>query len=131
MNQLNFHNNSFKQAPPQRKINDFPILYQLTESYKLWHSFFTRLPKTERYLLGAKIENCFCECLELSLAAGYAKREEKILIVRRLNLKFDYLKFFLKLLWELKALDNNKYAAISTDLSTIGKMIGGWLKTLG
>jgi len=69
--------------------------------------------------------------LELSLAAGYAKREEKILIVRRLNLKFDYLKFFLKLLWELKALDNNKYAAISTDLSTIGKMIGGWLKTLG
>jgi len=65
------------------------------------------------------------------LSAGYAKREEKIILVKKLNLKFDQLKFFLKLLWELKSLDNNKYAIISANLSAIGKMIGGWLKTLG
>jgi len=111
-------------------MDDFPILFKLAEGYKLWHGYFTRLPKTVRYSLGAKIENYFSECLELSLAAGYSKREKKILIVRRLNLKFDYLKFFLKLLWELKALDNNKYAAISDNLSTVGKMLGGWLKSL-
>jgi hypothetical protein len=89
------------------------------------------LPKHARHTLGTKIENIFIDCLELSLEAGYAKREDKMFIVKKLNLKFDYLKFFLKILWELKALDNNKYATISTNLSTIGKMIGGWLKTLG
>jgi len=80
--------------------------------------------------LGAKIENIFIDCLELSLEAGYAKREDKTNSVKKLNTKFDQLKFFLQLLWELKALDNNKYAAISANLSTIGKMLGGWLKSL-
>ena len=132
MAQLSFHNNPFKQAPPQRNFSNanLPVLQKTAEAYKLWHSFFAKLPKPARYSLGVKIENCFCECLELSLNAGYAKREEKIFIVKRLNLKFDCLKFFLKLLWELKALDNNKYAAISANLSAIGKMLGGWLKSL-
>lgn len=42
----------------------------------------------------------------------------------------DSLKFFLKLLWEIKALDNKKYTTLSIPLAEIGKMIGGWMNTL-
>lgn len=62
--------------------------------------------------------------------AGYSSRENKPEVVQKLSAKFDTLKFFLKLLWELKEIDNNKISAISAPLTEIGKMIGGWLKII-
>lgn len=62
--------------------------------------------------------------------AGYASRDKKSEVVRRLSVKFDTLKFFLKLLWEIKALDNIKYTALLPHLNEIGKMNGGWMKML-
>lgn len=108
-----------------------PILIQLTECYKLWHGFFVRLPKPARHTLGIKIDNLFTDCLKLSLTAGYAVRGEKINLVKELSVKLDELKLFFKILWELKMIDNSKYASISICLSNIGKMTGGWIKNLG
>lgn len=88
------------------------------------------LPKLTRYTLGAKIDNLFTDCLELSLLAGYAPRPEKLVAVQKLSMKLDLLKFFLKLLWEIKVIDTKKYTIISTSFSSIGKMVGGWLNTL-
>ena len=62
--------------------------------------------------------------------AGYASRPEKLAVVQKLSTKLDSLKFFLKLLWEIKALDNNKYTGLSLPLAQIGKMVGGWLNAL-
>ena len=116
--------------PPPDGKNNLPILSHLSECYKLWHSFFVRLPKSVRNTLGLKTDNLFIECLKLSFSAAYAVRPNKIVLVKKLSAKFDFLKFFLKLLWEIKALDNNKYMVISIKLAPIGKMLGGWLKNL-
>jgi len=70
----------------------------------------------------------FTDCLELALLAGYTSRENKKVVVDKLSVKFDMLKFFIKLLWEIKAIDNNKMTILSGKLSSIGKMIGGWVK---
>ena len=42
----------------------------------------------------------------------------------------DVLKFFMLIVWELKAVDNKKFASISTPLVEVGKMLGGWQKQL-
>jgi len=86
------------------------------------------LPRLTRFSLGSKIDSYFVDCLELALLAGYASRQEKSGYIRKLSAKLDCLKFFLKILWELKALDNKKYINLSTQLAEIGKMIGGWSK---
>ncbi|MFH1252803.1 MAG: four helix bundle protein [Candidatus Uhrbacteria bacterium] len=78
--------------------------------------------------MGTKIDNAFTDCLELALLAGYTSKENKKIVVDKLSVKFDLLKFFIKLLWEIKAIDNNKMTMLSGKLSEIGKMIGGWLK---
>ena len=117
--------------PPPDGKNILPILSHLGECYKLWHGFFARLPKPIRNTLGLKTDNIFIECLELSFFAAYAARQDKVVLVKRLSVKFDLLKFFLKLLWEMKALENNKYIALSSRLLVTGKMLGGWLKNLG
>ena len=125
MNHLDFHNLFSKPS-----ADETPIIMKFNESYKLWHSFLIHIPRLTRYTLGAKIDNIFTECLELSLLAGYSAKETKLPIVQKLSAKFDCLKFFLKLLWEMKALDNKKYETLMLPLAKIGNMIGGWLNSL-
>ncbi len=116
-----------RNPPPQSYI---PIVDGLSNAYKLWHSFLIHLPRLTRYSLGIKIDAIFTDILSLALAAGYAERTNKLAIVKKLSAQFDALKFFLQILWEIKALDNNKYAQLSERLAVIGKMIGGWLHSL-
>ena len=113
---------------PPRSNDDIPIISKLSEAYQLWHMFFIHLPKTVRHTLGEKIDNLFTDCLELALIASYQSKLEKESTVKQLNTKFDMLKFFIKLLWEIKAIDTNKLTALSTPLAEVGRMIGGWMK---
>jgi len=116
--------------PPQRVGSNFAILNDLKESYKIWHSFLNRLPRATRYTLGTKIDNYFTNLLELTLVIKYAKREDKIPTLEQLGKKMDMVKYFVTLLWELKAIDNNKYSQLAIKLGTVGKMLGQLLKNL-
>ncbi len=51
-----------------------------------------------------------------------------MLYLQKAGVKLDVLKFFLQIAWEIKALDNKKYAALSQHLNEVGKMLGGWMK---
>ncbi len=94
----------------------------------LWHNFSTQLPRLTRYSLGTKIDNLFTITLELILTAKYANKENKIQYINQAIIKFDSLKFFLQILWQSKALDNKKYLQLSSLLTEIGKIMGGWKK---
>ncbi len=96
----------------------------------MWHGFINRLPRFAKFTLGTKIDNLFTDCLELALLAGYATRGEKLALIQQLSAKLDALKFFLKIAWELQALNTNQYTAVSTSIAAAGKMIGGWLNML-
>ncbi len=77
-----------------------------------------------------KIDNLFTDCLEMTLHAKYAARENKLGKITQLSIAFDSLKFFLQLLWEAHALEDKQYLALSQHLVEIGKMIGGWMNSL-
>jgi hypothetical protein len=94
----------------------------------LWHSYFENLPRPTRNTLGAKIDNLFTDCLELCSLASFTPREDKLKLIQKLSARLDILKFFLKLLWELKKIEDKKYISLSSPLAEAGKMIGGWLK---
>lgn len=96
------------------------------DTYKFWHSFLIKLPKTARYTLGAKIDALFIEVLEAAVTASYADKENKLPWINRAITKTDMLKIFLQVLWETKTLDNKRYIASSEPLDEIGRMLGGW-----
>jgi hypothetical protein len=83
-----------------------------------------------RYTLGAKIDNLFCELIELLLEAGHTNRELKSEIIIRASVRLDALKYFLKISWELKSLDNKKYIPLANALNEVGKKLGGWKKQI-
>lgn len=131
MTQLNFHKEPMSKTPPQGFLgSDLPILKTATDAYRLWHGYLTNLPRLSRYTLGSKIDGLFTDTIEFILLAGYANREHKLTIVQKASTKLDTLKFFLNLAWELKLIDHQKYAALTPPLIALGKMLGGWLKTL-
>jgi hypothetical protein len=70
----------------------------------------------------------FIEAIESAHRAMFLARERKLGTVETLCAKLDMLKFFLRVAWEIKALDTNKYSALSERLHEIGRMAGGWLK---
>ncbi|MBI1956994.1 MAG: diversity-generating retroelement protein Avd [Candidatus Niyogibacteria bacterium] len=105
-----------------------PILQKFISAYKLWNEFVTHFPKKSRYTLGEKIDSLFVDTIELLFTAGYLSKEQKLPYLQRANGKLDLLKFFLQIAWELKAIDNKKYIALSKQLDEIGKMLGGWMR---
>ena len=106
------------------------ILQHLLQAYLLWQEFLNNFPKKSRYTLGAKIEQCFLDTLEAIFVASIQPREKKLPYLERAVIKFDTLKFFLQTAWESKALDNNKYVALSKPLEEIGRQLGGWYKNI-
>jgi len=125
MSQLNFHMQSPSSPPPRTSL---PILQRLIGVYKLWHEYVPHFPKTSRYTLGGKIDTLFVETIEAIHTASYLSKAEKLPWIRRATTKLDGLKFFLQVAWELKALDNKKYVALSEPLAEIGRMLGGWTR---
>ena len=117
MTQLNSHTN-------------LSVLQKLNQSYKAWQEFLPNFPKTSRYTLGGKIDTLFLGTIENIFIASYLPVKEKMPWVTKASVKLDLLKFFLRIAWEIKALDNKKFIALSEKLNEIGKMLGGWQKHL-
>ncbi len=109
-------------------LTTLPILQKITLAYKLWHDTLPHIPRLTRYSLGEKINDLFIEVSELILTASYTAKEQKGPIIQRASVRLDTLKFFLQIGWELKALDNKRFAELSQPLVEVGKMLGGWQK---
>lgn len=68
--------------------------------------------------------------IELIIMAGYQSREQKLPTLHKVSIKIDLLKMLLRLSSETKCLDNNKYQQLTSHLIEMGRMLGGWIKTL-
>jgi len=111
-------------------INDVSVVHKVLEVYKIFHKLTILFPKYERYVLGQKIENLILEILELILKASYLPKYKKKEILFIVSNKVDLLKLFIRILYELKILNQKKYLLLSEKILEIGKMIGGWIKTV-
>jgi len=109
---------------------DIPIFTKLYDFYKNLSQNLAVFPKVKRYSLGQKIDQVALDTLELIITAGYLPREQKLPILQKTSVKVDLLKILLRISWETKCLDNNKYQSHTSQLLEIGKMLGGWIKVI-
>ena len=106
-----------------------PLVHKVCMLYKLFHGFLILFPKHERYTLGQKIENTVLETLELILSASYTS-VYKNEILRKANNKIDLLKHIVRLAQETDSIKLKNYLALEQTIIEIGKMIGGWRRSL-
>ncbi len=115
-------------VPPQIPL----VLVRAKSAYQVWHNSITNLKRVDRYTIGAKIDDIFLSLLELIFRACFAyDKFEKLSLVSQAIAKSDLLKFFLQIGWEDKVIDHKSYGALILLLDEVGRMLGGWKKTLG
>jgi four helix bundle protein len=85
-------------------------------------------PKKSREVLGQKIEQIILEILELISKASYSR--EKINNLANASLKLDFLKILIRIAYETKTIDQKKYLLMEQELQEIGKMLGGWIRSI-
>ena len=69
------------------------------------------------------------EALELTLLASYAGIYKKD-ILRKTNNKIDLLKYLVRIAYETGSIKIKNYLAFEEIIINVGKMIGGWQRSL-
>lgn len=113
-----------------RSVLETPIFHKIYELYKLLHSYHGRIPRSERYTLWQKCENGTLFLLETLIETGSQRGPARLLQLYVMSNKLDYLKVLIRLAQDTRTIDNKQYLSIQTILQEIGKMIGGWIKSI-
>lgn len=108
--------------------NEAPLFQKIYDFYKLFYTYIDHFPKKSREVLGQKIEQIILEILELILKASYSR--EKIISLGNASLKLDFLKVLIRITYETKTIDQKKYLLMEKELQEMGRMLGGWIRSL-
>lgn len=88
------------------------------------------MPKQDQYSLGGKIQSICLELLENLISASHTDKKSKLEYLAKASTKLDLLKTLVRLAEDIKAIPTKKYLSLSEKLQEIGKMLGGWMRSL-
>lgn len=83
-------------------------------------------PRTQRFLLGDRLEHTSFDALELLIEAHYSR--EKVGVLQRTNIKLEQLRYYVRLCHDLKLINGHRYEVMSKMINGIGVQLGGWIK---
>lgn len=107
------------------------MLVKGKQAYQFWHRNLENLNRIDRQTIGIKIDEHFTAMLEFIFRAYFANDKfEKLSMISQAIGKADLLKFFLQMAWEQKIIQNAYYSPLLLSLDEIGRMLGGWKKTV-
>ena len=86
-----------------------------------------RFPRTQKFLLGDRIQATALDVLEQLIEATYTKRREQHLASA--NLGLEKLRFLFRLARDLRCLDNRRYEHAARSLDETGRRVGAWRRT--
>ncbi len=107
------------------------VLTRAKSAYHAWHDNLINFKRIDRYTIGLKIDDIFTTLLETIFRATFAcDKFEKLSLVSQAIAKCDLLKFFLQIAWQEEIVDHKTYASLVLLLDDVGRMLGGWKKSL-
>lgn len=106
------------------------IIHKTYDFYLLLHANIKTFPKTERYILGQKCEEFSLNFMILLLQANKSENYNKTKILFEASDKLDLIKILIRASKDVKALPEKKYLEIENAIQEIGRMLGGWIKSL-
>ncbi len=108
---------------------DIPIFKKSYDLYRTFYGYRQTIAKQDRYTLWQRCDNLLLDILEGIISASQISKIEKLPVLERVSLKLNFLRVFLRLMHEIKSLDNKKYIITESIVDEIGRMLGGWIKS--
>ena len=87
-----------------------------------------KFPRDQKFVLGDRIEVKLLEVQESCLRAYYGGEKRGHLL--EANLQLEVARHLVRLAHSLKLFANHTYAVISEKVDEVGRMLGGWLRSL-
>jgi hypothetical protein len=87
-----------------------------------------KFPKSQRFVLGRRLQELGLELLDLLLSARKCADQERGALLRQADLDLDRLRYTLRLCHQLGLLSPKQYRHASGLLAEVGRLLGTWLK---
>ena len=97
---------------------------------KTFHGLRGVVSKADRYTLWQRAENLILDVIEGILLASHLSKPEKLPHLERVSAKLNVLRIFLRLTKDTKLLDLKKCLLLQEIVDEIGRMLGGWMKSV-
>ncbi len=105
----------------------------ITKSYdflKYSIPILNKFPRNYKFTLGDRLQNQMSALLELFIEAYYTSPAQKRILLARANITLEKMRYFFRLGYDLGLYDSLRYHDFAEKINEIGKMTGGWLKSL-
>jgi hypothetical protein len=110
---------------------ELPLILKAYDAYKALVDITSRLEKRWRYVLGVRCENQLLNLLENLVMAKHAPKAMKAAYLLKVIAALESVRFELRLFLDVKAVKNETNVfKLQAMLEEIGKMAGGWLRSL-
>ena len=96
----------------------------------LLYSYTQIFPKKDRFALGQKCENLTLDLLESLFVANSKKDDEKLRYLYDIDIRLKILQTFVHIINDVRAVEAKDYLIMSSALEELGRMLGGWIKSL-
>ena len=70
------------------------------------------------------------EILENIMTGSQMTKGEKLPILEKASIKLNFLRVFIRLMHETKSIDMKKYVLLQEAVDEIGRMLGGWIRSV-
>lgn len=109
-----------KQSPIFSRSTDFLLwLLNHTENF----------PKSERFRMAKRLEDTAFEYYQLLIEASRSSKDKRHLLVRA-DVELEKLRLFIRLSQQRNLTKMAQYHFAAESLVELGKLLGGWLKTV-
>ncbi len=108
------------------KNENYPLFSKYYQTYLWIMDTCQRLPNSIKFTLADRILSISTDNLEFITESIYTKNRNELL--KKINLNYEKLRIFFRILYERKHISVKQYAHISEQINVCGKMTGGWLK---
>ena len=116
------------QPRKEPKTSDLLIRQKVEAMIEYGHCALRQFPKSERHLLSAEIRASMWSLLRLVIVCN--KRYFKKTTLQDLDAELDLLRAQVRLAQTLGYLDFRRYEHWATLNDELGRMIGGWIKSM-
>ncbi len=105
-----------------RNLTIFEKTYELI----LWlYPTVNKFPKSQRFVLGQRIENTVLKILEGIIETN--QERDKIPHLKQISVELDKLRILIRLSKDLRFISVRQYGFAAEKINEIGEMLGGWI----
>ena len=115
--------------PKGHSVENLKIKLKMEDTIKYGYIALKQFPKSEKFSLAADIKKTMFSLLEQIIRANRS-RENKGPMLYDIDTSLEVLRTQVRLAMELEFLPFAKYEAWSSHTTELGKMLGGWIKSL-